>query len=287
MFRYCVAMILVLGPASAFTPTTLRPPQLGGAPMMMRPQRVAMLSQRVPQEHAAMMAAVSSPRTPAAGVSIRATFAMRLALAVTASLLGIFLRVGRAVAASASATSAAPFALSGNMVKWGVVTVVLGGAYIFRREETPILTETVIPEEEQPHAAAAASTDVDGITAAAEPAAAITDDASLNADLFRRMQALAAAKDAEDDDEGETPPPVSDSSDSWGVGNTAVLEPPRPGEVEPPKAAGVLDGEPAVDFPAGFPLVDGSDWSEPDTEPTASEDQIAMLQRMFGTPPTE
>ena len=45
----------------------------------------------------------------------------------------------------------------------------------------------------------------------------------------------------------------------------------------------MLDGD-TVDFPTGFPLVEG-EWER---EPAkASDDQIAMLQRMFGETPTE
>jgi len=175
------------------------------------------------------------------------------------------------------------------------VTVVLGGAYIFRREETPILTETVV-EEDTPRAVAAASAEVDGGVDGFAVAAsdggipeegAPVDDASLNAGLFQRMQELAAerAKAAEEgsDEDDDASPPGSDSTDSWGVGNTAVLEPPRPDAPKKEPRESVLEGEPAVDFPDGFPLVDG-DWSEQETQPAAaSDEQIAMLQRMFGS----
>jgi len=308
MLRASVAVLIVLGQAAAFTPSSLRPQHPGATPMLMRPHHVAAArrsSLNPDGRQAVMMAAASSPRTLASPASVGSAL-MRVALALTASLLGIFLRVGRAVAAErtvrAVAATSAPFVLSGNTIKWSVVTMVLGGAYIFRREETPILTETVVEDEpsSQPAASSAAAFDAfDGLAAAADsaspdglgaPPTAPVDDVSLNADLFRRMQDLASQRANGEDDEGDVPPPVtpSDSTNTWATGNTAVLEPPRPGQSDeapsPPSAesGGLLDGEPAVDFPAGFPLVDG-EWNEADTQPAASDDQIAMLQRMFGS----
>ena len=51
-----------------------------------------------------------------------------------------------------------------------------------------------------------------------------------------------------------SPPRDEPPADETNWGNTAVLEPPREGADEP---RGVLDGEPAVEFPAGFPIIDG------------------------------
>jgi len=286
MIRLAALMVLVLGPAAAFTPSALRQPRLTP------PQRVAALPSHqlalAPHSRTTavvVMAAQARSRTLTSPAGVSAAL-MRIGLAITTSLLAIFLRVGRAVAAERTvrAASAAPFVLSGNTVKWTVVTAALGAMYVFRREETPILTETVMTEEEQSASrpAAAASTDVDALApeaVATEP----VDDVSLNADLFRRMQALAAQRAEEDDEDASSPPaPPSDSTDSWGVGNTAVLEPPG-GEADTPAPEGVLDGEPAVEFPPGFPLVD----REEDIVPAASADQIAMLQRMFGTTTAE
>jgi len=82
--------------------------------------------------------------------------------------------------------------------------------------------------------------------------------------------------------------PQSDSTEGWGVGNTAVLEPPRKKEpVEDPVAKDDADG---IDFPVGFPLRDFDDDDKPpeqknDSPPErsdATEEQIAMLERMFG-----
>lgn len=241
------------------------------------------------------MASSSVQQSPPAMRSVSSL--TRFALALTASLLSIFARVGRAIAAertvraAAATTSSVSFALSGNTIKWSVVTLALGSLYVFRREETPILTETVMPDEPN----ASSSLDVDGrdaavVNDAAAPPSAPADDASLNAALFARMQQLASERESGDEDASndDAPPTSTDSTDSWGVGNTAVLEPPRDGASDPPSASdgGLLDGEPPVDFPTGYPLVDGG-WDEADTQPAASDDQIQMLQRMFGSAAAE
>ena len=84
------------------------------------------------------------------------------------------------------------------------------------------------------------------------------------------------AETAEDNDDA----PANDSTDGWGEGSTAVLEPPKP-DVNP-TSPGVLDGEPGLDFPTGFPLVDG-EVVEVDTAPASlSEDDLAKLKRMMG-----
>ena len=57
-----------------------------------------------------------------------------------------------------------------------------------------------------------------------------------------------------------------------------MLEPPKPSE-----PSGLLEDGPAVDFPVGFPLRD-MDEPEPAYEPElASQTDIEMLERMFGT----
>ena len=72
-----------------------------------------------------------------------------------------------------------------------------------------------------------------------------------------------------DEEQDEEP---DDSTDEWGMGSTAVLEPPRPDAPNPD------DGP---DFPVGFPLRDFEEADAP--QPAASESDIAMLNRMFGT----
>ncbi|KAL3918121.1 MAG: hypothetical protein SGPRY_006134 [Prymnesium sp.] len=142
-----------------------------------------------------------------------------------------------------------------DMIKWGGLAAVFGAAYFFRTEETPILTETVMEPTEEPGNDDAPSAELDVMS-----------------DLKKRMQQLADEKDKEP---GDSP---DDSSDEWGMGSTAVLEPP---DGDSPKPPGLFDDEPAVDFPLGYPLRDGEDNGEPLDQPLASQDQVEMLQRMF------
>ena len=44
----------------------------------------------------------------------------------------------------------------------------------------------------------------------------------------------------------------------------------------------MLDGEPAVEFPAGFPIIDGEVVEVERAPAEASADQLAMLNRMMG-----
>lgn len=109
----------------------------------------------------------------------------------------------------------------------------------------------------------------------------VFDDSALFGSLQARMQSLAAEQDAATDDDAaeETPgapPPPEDTN--WG--STAVLEPPG-AEDESPPARSVFDGDSSVEFPTGFPLVDG-EVEVVDVTPAASESDIAMLNRMFG-----
>lgn len=170
------------------------------------------------------------------------------------------------------------------MIKYGSVACLLGAAFAFRREETPILTET--PQDEASMTRPAADSDAPAAIDSAMPPSPSSpsfdsfDDASINSALFARMQQLAADGERAEEPEGPAAySPPEDSTDGWGDGNTAVLEPPKPADEGTPQGGGgVLEGEPAVEFPPGFPLVD-ADW---DDEPAASEDQVAMLERMFG-----
>jgi len=72
------------------------------------------------------------------------------------------------------------------------------------------------------------------------------------------------------------PPAADDSTDERGQGSTAVLEPPRQKEERPESA------KPAVDFPEGFPLRDFANEPLDDKPPAPSDEEIAMLKRMFG-----
>jgi hypothetical protein len=93
----------------------------------------------------------------------------------------------------------------------------------------------------------------------------LADDSLVLGALAARLRQLA-----------ETPPPeleppaADDSTDEWSKGGTAVLEPPKPKE-DPPA------------FPDGFPLRDFANEPLDDKPPAPSEDEIAMLKRMFGS----
>jgi len=196
-------------------------------------------------------------------------------------------KVGRAFAASRSRSTALTVAgvpISGSVIKYGALAGLFSVAYLFRTEEKPILTETPIPPEERtPTPPANAAADDAGVVNTDGPVS--FDDSSLNSALLGRMQQLAAEK-ARAEEEPMQEPTASDSTDSWGEGSTAVLEPPKPDD-EPRSgggSSGLLDGDSPVDFPTGFPLVEGEWESEP---AKASDDQIAMLQRMFGETPKE
>ena len=216
----------------------------------------------------------------------------RAVLACLASMLAIVLGSARLALAAARRSSGGEFS---SYVKYGVVGAVMCAGFVFRKEETPILRETpgaatldpetLKPAEESEQAkkppAAAAS--------APEPPPPLSDD-PLNLDdsamfgsLQARMQSLADERDnpAPPPEEDYTPP--VDSSDSWGTGDTAVLEPPKPGDADnqPDEPKGVFDGDKSLEFPPGYPLVDG-EVVEVDNTPAASADQVAMLNRMFG-----
>jgi len=210
-----------------------------------------------PQMRAASVAAAS----PAPG--FRA--APRLLWALLTSCLSVLCFAARALAA---VERAAPYAtksvlLTTQTKKYLIVGGFFGLMYVFRNkdlETTPVISYV---EEES---AAPAQTD------AAEPAADPLNDVALLGDLRARMLSLATEEESSDEPAPEPTEP-SDSTDGWGVGSTAVLEPPRE------------DAPPATDLPLGFPLRGNEpefDF-EVDTEPAADEASIAMLERMFGS----
>ena len=268
---------LLLGHANSFAPTAglqvrHRMPVCQSAPFAM-----------TPRSRSAVATASALPQTAAPSFP-RFGAVTRLLMMLVTALASICFRAGRALAVERTARAAAAPALSlvsGDVLKWGGLATLLGAAFVFRTEEKPILTETPMGENEQPAPSSMFDgidgfeevPDADGLTPAA-PTLSSADDASLNSALFARMQQLANDGEATDEEES-TAPPV-DSTEGWGEGSTAVLE--RPDSDEPKPERGLLDGEAAVDFPPGFPIVD-AEW---DTQPAASEDQIAMLNRMLG-----
>jgi hypothetical protein len=257
------------------------------SPLRALRQPPALLSVPPPARSTMIVATASAAAQPAP--SFGRTF-LRAALACVAATFALLISSARlALAAERTVRRAAPaagIAISGDVVKYGFVGGCVLVSMLFKREETPILRETP----------GAATLDVDTLTAPeppppapdagldAAPDAAPAEsldfgDSSLFSSLQARMQSLAdepSDADANADDADVAPPPA-DSTDSWGTGSTAVLEPPSEDEGK----SGVLDGESSIQFPPGFPLVDG-EVVEVDQTSSASADQIAMLNRMMG-----
>lgn len=287
-------MLLLALHASAYSPPgpfVRQPVQLAhrraatfAAPHPVATSRTAVIS-------ASAAHAVPQQQPPLARVVVRA------ALAFVASLLALVLSSARvAFAASRRSSTAGVSIISGDVIKYGFVGGCIAVSYFFRKEETPVVRETPgavqldpetlkAPEIEAPKAKAPVEQLDDAVQLggdAIEPVFS-TDDSDLFGSLRARMESLATESEesAEGDADTASMPSAesSDSTDGWGEGSTAVLEPPRDDAAAPPaEGRGVFDGEPAVDFPPGFPLVDG----EVDTTPAANEDQIAMFNRMMG-----
>ena len=228
----------------------------------LQPQRLELAAATVAQPAAAWMRAAS-----------------RFALALATVLLTLTLHAGRAFAVTAAkrarkavAPSAVESLLTGNTLKWAVCGTVLGAMFVFRREEQPLLTETVIHEE--PVARPAQSARDNASNQPAEgllPVSFDVDDSSIHSAMLKRMQQL-AREQGEAAAKPETPPPAPPADATRG--GLGMLE--RPSE-----EGGLLDGEPPVTFPPGFPLVNNFE-EDFDAKPAASEEQIAMLTRMFG-----
>ena len=209
---------------------------------------------------------------------------VKRAMMLFASALAFVLSSARfAFAAERTMRRAAPgFAISGDVLKYGFVGGCVALSYFFKKEEKPIFIETPGAVTLDPETLKAPEAAAEQPPAPTEPTAPsdepedfsdmLSDDSAVFGSLAARMQSLADEANAPPADE---PPPPADSSDGWGTGNQAVLEPPRDDEPR-----GVLDGEPSVEFPPGYPIVDGE---VVDNTPTsASADQLAMLNRMMG-----
>jgi hypothetical protein len=232
----------------------------------LQPQRLELAAATVAQPAAAWMRAAS-----------------RFALALATVLLTLTLHAGRAFAVTAAkrarkavAPSAVESLLTGNTLKWAVCGTVLGAMFVFRREEQPLLTETVIHEEPAARPAQAARDNAsDQPAEGLMPMSFDVDDSSIHSAMLKRMQQL-AREQGEAAAKPETPPPAPPADATRG--GLGMLERPSEG---PSEEGGLLDGEPPVTFPPGFPLVNNFE-EDFDAKPAASEEQIAMLKRMFG-----
>jgi hypothetical protein len=155
------------------------------------------------------------------------------------------------------------------MIKWGGVALFGGGIFMLGGNKKDTSGFEYVEEEEvgfpQPRSAdVTESVDKEPTP----PSFDAVSDSAFSSALSARMQQL--AEDKPEPAEDEKP---DDSTDEWGTGSTAVLEPPRPD-------APSVDKGTVENFPVGFPL---RDFEEEDVTPAASADDIAMLQRMFST----
>lgn len=288
--RATSAILLLASGSHGFLPS-VKPWGLHSVALTPEAHRIAptMLPQqcRGPSPRAALLMTAKSPslpsRTPLAGVSTEIQAAskiqaigsrfLRALLTTIVSLLGLALR---AVAAVDRSTPVGPsLVISGNMVKWGGLGAVFGLAYILRPSEKPAIVYT----EDTPPQQATSGTESNTPRQTSGEDTGALDDAAIFGSLRQRMQELAQAKDEESserDPEGEV---ASDSADGWGMGSTAVLEPPKDDAARPSLEERSNE---LPDFPPGFPLRGNDDWGI-EAKPTASEEQIAMLKRMFGT----
>lgn len=291
-------VLLLLAPTTAFAPSLQRPAVIRNVGLVSPAQQAALAV--APLARTGKITAVAaSPSVP----FVKSV--ARVAMLCVSSLLVSLLRVGRAFAASRTATEAPSITsmlLTGGTLKYGGLAVVLGAMYVFRKEEKPILSETLVngrpaplvdldapvfadPKDQEAADAVneASPNTVNSAPLDELPSEVPQDDSSIFSSLQGRMQQLAEERRrAEEEDtktDSDTKSPM-DSSDDWGTGSTAVLEPPGDGR-------GVFDGPPPVDFPPGFPLVDGEvterEPAEAVSPSLASDSDVEMLKRMFGS----
>ena len=217
----------------------------------------------------------------------------RISVAAAATAASLVLHNAAALAID-TATRAATPAIPTSVIKWGAFGVFAGTAYLTRLKREPrlhvqrtaqaSLQDQAGQASNSPHTSASTTT----TTSSSSQSSPLDNDALLFSDLQARMQALHdESLNNSEGAEDEADEPV-DSSDTWGIGSTAVLEPPSAPKVQ----------EPPPDFPPGFPLREASeDWEgeeeAQDSQPAvgeseeaasiASEEQIEMMKRLFGS----
>jgi len=226
---------------------------------------------------------MTAAASPSGAMALPRSAIFRLATVLLCTLATLLVTGGRAFAASKAAKAAAKTAassaplLSGDVIKWGVLALFAGGAILLSSssgESTngsgfQYVEDDEPPVQKKPPASIGRAVDAAAVEAADEATPFDSSDNSLSSALSARMQALAEEKLQENEEAVNQQP--NDSTDEWGTGSTAVLEPPRPD---------APSGSSGPDFPVGFPL---RDFEEEDVAPSASQDEIAMLERMFGT----
>lgn len=271
---FTVALSLSAQSAYSFAPQTLNVrTQPRAAVALHRPSaRVAR-----PLRTVSVFATASLPaaRAPSVPMSLTRSVVFRLATALLCTMATLLFTATCALAAATktAAVSAGPL-ITGDMLKWGGVGLLAVGVFLRGGGKNTANSGFEFVEEEDAgfaaHAGSLQARPVDATTPLDEskPFDAVSDSAFSSA-LGARMQQLAQDKQ-EPAEDAEKP---DDSTDEWGTGSTAVLEPPRPD-------APTVDKGTVENFPVGFPL---RDFDEEDVAPAASADDIAMLQRMFST----
>jgi hypothetical protein len=288
--RTTLTCLTIVGACAAFT-VPQRPPVLTTQRRCSSHQVVPLAVEHhcfhvTPQRHRSGAMVLSAAGIPSRGLSL-AAIGNALVKTVRSIILTSLAIVLSSLPALAATRRAGSSFFSSNIVKYGVVGVIMIAGSMFSKAPPPTLVETTTedgsePISERPESLEAESSQIAGAAGAAQedPLAVLEDDGMLFSSLAGRMQALAEerrnAEKAEDDQDA----PANDSTDGWGEGSTAVLEPPKPGAN--PTSQGVLDGEAGLDFPTGFPLIDG-EVVEMDTAPASlSEDDLAKFKRMMG-----
>lgn len=237
---------------------------------IVRPARSGIVYAVASAPSAAPIGALDAPRS----------LASRLATALLCTLATVLATACRALAVTASKTvsSTAPPLITANTLKWGAVSLLAGAAFFVNTDKTSSSgfqyaeEDAAAPAAPAPAApaASAAAADADPVDAEQTPVA--LDDSAMASALSLRMAQLLEEKAQPQPDEEDAP--LADSTDGWGTGSTAVLERPKPdSDTDAPRPT---DGP--VEFPVGWPLVDNED-----VKPAASDADIAMLERMFGT----
>lgn len=274
---FTVALSLSAQSAYSFAPQTLNVrTQPRAAVALQRPHaRVAR-----PLRTGAVFATASKPASASAApsmISLARSVVLRVATALMCTLATLLLTATRALAKSAVASAPGGVA-TGDMIKWGGMALLFGGACIAGGKSNTASSGFEYVEEEDTGFAAGAGSlearpkgddDDDAETPSSSPFDGVSDSAFSSA-LSARMAALASG--APDEDEKPAEPPKKD--DTGVTGSTGLMERPKPSDV-PSVDKGAVD-----DFPVGFPL---RDFEPEDVAPAASAADIEMLARMFGT----
>ena len=291
MLSTSACVLALIGTSAAFAPQAIYLPRAVSA----LPRTAAQFGRRAeyrtaPQRHVINTFTMSAQSIPARQAGLTAALSElsgALIKIVRAAIFSCFVACMSTLPAVAATRRAGTSFFSSDIVKYGALGVVMLAGSMFSKSPPPTLIETTtedgtVPVTEEPESldgtvagpGPTARMAREGSESVAAETASLEDDGALFSSLAGRMQQLAEERRLAEEGETDGQNSPDDSTDTWGEGNTAVLEPPKP--------EGVLEGEPAVDFPTGFPLIDG-EVVEVESEPAAaSEEQIEMLKRMMG-----